>query len=1676
MYTHNKNESEKYTKNNELFISPDKYSNYIDKRKNYNNKDFIILSSSKNISKDNNNNYYTKNLDKNYNLSQDEQISNKNEINSSIFNVTKPDYFNNNKMIKSGKNDNDNLLIRINKNISNYSKISKYDENDVEIEQFNNSDRHIEKTNKKIGTDIRTKIIKKNQIKNQFKNAYSPIINTNYNLNNDKINNNIISNDGRIIKMNSFLSKKSDKISSTPINNTNNYINNNIIIKKNTNLYLMSGSNESGNDNMDNSMDSFQKKEMTYKFNHQNTVYKKRNPNECKIINSNNNINMDRNNFNIQKINKQFANSPVIQNISINNIYDFDVPQQNSTKTFLRKTFKNNISNNEDINNYNIKNTNRVNTPLTRENISSERNFKEKDNKNNMKKNEHTNNFKNNIFRKENNKLLNKSNDIYEMRKNQMRSPQIYKKKLDSKNRPFILQKENKINNISNNSFNNKNDIYLNEGISVDEYNKDNISTNQREFKREIKEIYNKQNKNNIECNRVNNFELTGNKKNNLIKPPIIIDENKNEKIINIDLNKSNINKKRIKLNKDKKNYNYNDNNRLNKSNNNKKNKNILIKPINKYFFKKKFYCYHIKTYQIKKCYYSKEYISKNPIIKRNNKISSNSIFMNKSEIINNFGEINEENQDNIFTEKIPVHIDNNLNNLNSINNNNEYLYLIENSFKDNKSQKNESTSNFRNINEIKSYINNENISFSKIKENAAKLNKFNNQKNNDNEDLEMTFGIEEIHSKINTYNQFDANSNINDFSTINNNTNHSIVINEYIINNNNEKNRIATEKKNNIKSRGYDNNKLNDYLEDEEENQNDDIRVLSDEEDEEIKKEDEKKNNYIINNNINSNINNSIVKRNDEKILQVTEGKEIVGDVIPDKINKGLKLLEKIQIKRKSKKDFITNEKNTLSNSDNNNFIFMDNFNDNNELLLNKNKNNVLFEKEILNPDIYQKKNNTFKPKKSKRIIENMTKNKKCEILNDILTELFDKKEKEKEKGKITDIRCKTPLYNRTANNDDDKENEHQHEHEYEYGDNKDIDNINNVYMMENINKKNTYNPKYNMKKIEKYEKIFNLNPIKNLEDILNKKKNSNMFDFNYNYNKDINDDFKNNKQSVLTYNKKLKNKISSFEEENNDNDIISDNNFLSNSNKLIGLYYYQNFKDKNYNVNKVNKVNNNNYNYNIEDYRKNNKKLVYHDTPKFINRPEDVIKEYNNKKIFSLNEIISFNEKNNLCFKENLLPKRVINHCNELLNYTEIDYIKSNIVNTNNNINNIKKWNRKDMSKEIREAEKYIKDMTREMSKDNFKCQIIEILNTITVDNYEEILNRLSIFIYNIDSKGNNKYNKTIKPEILLDNQYRFAEIIIDKAIMENGYVKLYAKLCHDLYRLLDKVIDKYLDINVRKQIYNSENLKSLLIGESKQRFNDYQYNGVQEEIDYDIIYLIKKKFLGNINFIVELINVRLLSQKIGFDFLDILLRNYKDKEIDDKNKYLNLEGIITLLNKFGKIVSERKNERHIQNLNNYMYDYIIPIINGKKEKDKNIPGYLKYKIINLIEKQKNNWEESLYEKSIIAKGRNNNFEYITKNDNDNNNVIDDYNTNRKNEDKERNDININISIISNNEDNEDKDSNNTRNKIYFENNSETLRIRIKKRKEKRRNKSMEILMRYDNDFLLNESMKNE
>ena len=180
---------------------------------------------------------------------------------------------------------------------------------------------------------------------------------------------------------------------------------------------------------------------------------------------------------------------------------------------------------------------------------------------------------------------------------------------------------------------------------------------------------------------------------------------------------------------------------------------------------------------------------------------------------------------------------------------------------------------------------------------------------------------------------------------------------------------------------------------------------------------------------------------------------------------------------------------------------------------------------------------------------------------------------------------------------------------------------------------------------------------------------------------------------------------------------------------------------------------------------------------------------------------------------------------------------------------------WARKDMTKEIEEAEKYVKELNSKMSKDNFKYEIIEILNTLTVDNYKNILNKMKEMLYFSENDKNHKI-KLNKPEYLLHNQFIFAEIILDKATIEKGYVVLYAKLCADLFIELIKLIKEYYNIEMQNQLINGENLKTILTSECRQRFDECisvsTLNKSKDDYEKKEIFLIlKKKILRKYEF---------------------------------------------------------------------------------------------------------------------------------------------------------------------------------------------------------------------------------
>ena len=139
--------------------------------------------------------------------------------------------------------------------------------------------------------------------------------------------------------------------------------------------------------------------------------------------------------------------------------------------------------------------------------------------------------------------------------------------------------------------------------------------------------------------------------------------------------------------------------------------------------------------------------------------------------------------------------------------------------------------------------------------------------------------------------------------------------------------------------------------------------------------------------------------------------------------------------------------------------------------------------------------------------------------------------------------------------------------------------------------------------------------------------------------------------------------------------------------------------------------------------------------------------------------------------------------------------------------------------------------------------------------------------------------------------------------------------------------------------------ENIKSILKSECNQKFDECDIitllNISKKELkkEKNLYDKIKDKLLGIIEFISELIKVKMISQKMGLEYLDILnkrinsfndeIKNYKD--LNNIKQIMNLyyEGEINLLEKISKIILERKKPKHIQNLKNFIEDNILSII---------------------------------------------------------------------------------------------------------------------------------------------------
>jgi len=290
----------------------------------------------------------------------------------------------------------------------------------------------------------------------------------------------------------------------------------------------------------------------------------------------------------------------------------------------------------------------------------------------------------------------------------------------------------------------------------------------------------------------------------------------------------------------------------------------------------------------------------------------------------------------------------------------------------------------------------------------------------------------------------------------------------------------------------------------------------------------------------------------------------------------------------------------------------------------------------------------------------------------------------------------------------------------------------------------------------------------------------------------------------------------------------------------------------------------------------------------------------------------------------------------------------------------NSMEQWARKDMTKEIKAAEEFKHKLEETIKDDPIKRNLRGYLNMLTKDNYEETKSHILSVI-----KDN------------VDYQVKFLDVLFQKAVMERAYVELYAKLCKDLDKELPQKNKPKEGKEGEKKTKSTSVMRAKLLDKCREIFqikNNEKFDEyIKEKDPIERENKLKKFILGNVYFITELIKIKILSKKIAPVCIKNLFERYESLKSDEKLKLINLEAIVIFTDQFGSLVHSQ--EKKIDSKDAKSFKERIDEIFQKLDKIKDepgLPGYIKYKIINLIEKRKNNYQKTKYEEYMIAKSK--------------------------------------------------------------------------------------------------------
>jgi hypothetical protein len=113
--------------------------------------------------------------------------------------------------------------------------------------------------------------------------------------------------------------------------------------------------------------------------------------------------------------------------------------------------------------------------------------------------------------------------------------------------------------------------------------------------------------------------------------------------------------------------------------------------------------------------------------------------------------------------------------------------------------------------------------------------------------------------------------------------------------------------------------------------------------------------------------------------------------------------------------------------------------------------------------------------------------------------------------------------------------------------------------------------------------------------------------------------------------------------------------------------------------------------------------------------------------------------------------------------------------------------------------------------------------------------------------------------------------------------------------------------------------------------------------------------------------------MKKEIVFQCTKDLFKRYEKENTDKILRLINLEAIVIFLDKFGTLLQKQRTKLKPGEYEDFTMklNTVLDKLDIVQQRDA-MPGFIKYKIINLLEKKKNGWEETEYEKNIKAKGK--------------------------------------------------------------------------------------------------------